>query len=53
MVRDIFLPQKMKILEHFLQHTSTCKFLKLKLTVDTKIELETTIFDLEKCAAPF
>ena len=47
MVRALFLPQKMNILEHFLQHASTCKFLKLKLTVNTKFELETTIFDLQ------
>ena len=53
MVCALFVPQKMNILEHFLQLTSTCKFLKLKQTVDTKIELETTIFDLQKCAALF
>ena len=52
MVHAIFLPQKMNLLEHFLQHASTCEFLKLKQTADTKIELETTIFDLQKCAAP-
>ena len=53
MVHGLIIAQKMMVLHQFLLLSPTCNFVKLKQRLDTKIKLETTIFDLQRCATPF